>query len=342
VALTDDASRAPTLEVVAALAGVSRATASRVLNGSPKVSPQAQAAVLQAAEDLHYRPNRAARALVTRRSDSVAFVVTEPDDRLFSDPFFATLLRGAHNELAARDMQLVLAFTSGARDRGRLERFATGRHVDGVVLISLHGADPLPGQLEELGVPVVLQGRPLHDGHDQYFVDADNRGGAAAATTLLLERGCRRVATIAGPRDMVAGKDRWDGYRDALRRAGVQLDRQLVVSGDFTTGGGAQATRALLEQAPDVDGVFAASDVMALAALAVLRASGRRVPEDVALVGFDDMPDAAAADPPLTTVHQHIEEMGSRVVRLLIERLDGRVEERGVVVPTEVVRRASA
>jgi DNA-binding LacI/PurR family transcriptional regulator len=333
---------APTLEVVAARAGVSRATASRVLNGSTKVSPQAHDAVVRAAEELHYLPNLAARSLVTRRTGSFAFVVTEPDDRLFSDPFFALLLRGAQRELARRDLQLVLAYASTDPDRQRIERFATARHVDGVVLISLHGADPLPAALERAGVPVVIAGRPLGPDEGLSYVDVDNRGAARAATELLIGRGCRTVAMVAGPQDMVAGRDRLAGYRDALMAAGRPLDETLVARGDFTRLGGTRAMRELLERSPRLDGVFAASDTMALSALSVLHAAGRRVPADVALVGFDDVPDAAAADPPLTTVRQPIDEMGRRIAELLVQRLDGPPGLLRLVLPAELVRRASA
>ena len=336
------AAEPPTLEIVAARAGVSRATASRVLNGSLHVSPGAYEAVTRAADELRYRPNRAARSLVTRRTDSVAFVVTEPDERLFSDPFFATFLRGAHDELTANNVQLVLAFASGGRDRERLERFASGQHVDGIVLISLHGKDPLPLQLEELGVPVVLMGRPLKNAELLYYVDADNTAGASQATRLLLDRGCRRVATIIGPQDMVAGKQRLAGYKAALRSASVTFDPDLVAQGDFTRTGGIQAMQALLEIAPDLDGVFAASDPMAFGALSALRAAGRAVPDDVAVIGFDDAPDAASADPPLTTVRQPIGEMGRQVARLLLARVAGEETERSIVLPTEVVVRSSA
>ncbi len=337
-----EATQVATLELVAARAGVSRATASRVLNGSPKVSPSAFEAVTRAAGELRYRPNRAARSLVTRRTDSIAIVVTEPDERLFNDPYFATILRGAHDELAARDIQLVLVFASDQRDRQRLEQFATGHHVDGVVLISLHGSDPLPMHLEKLGVAVVVQGKPVKDADTVHYVDTDNRGGAAAATQLLIDRGCRKVATITGPQDMSAGRERLAGYRAAMQASGRGVDKDLVVRGDFTRTGGSRAMRALLDTAPDLDGVFAASDMMALGALSVLHGAGRRVPEDVAIVGFDDAPDSATSDPPLTTVRQPIAEMGRQATHMLIERLDGQVTPRTIVLPTELVVRASA
>jgi DNA-binding LacI/PurR family transcriptional regulator len=150
----------PTLEQVAALAGVSRATVSRVVNGSPKVSPAVRAQVERAVAKLGYVPNRAARSLVTRRADSVALVVSEPHTRFFSEPFFAGMVRGVSAALAETGVQLLLLIAHDLPDRGRLERYVVGGHVDGVLLASLHGDDPLPGTLERAGVPAVLVGRP--------------------------------------------------------------------------------------------------------------------------------------------------------------------------------------
>ncbi len=331
-----------TLEAVARRAGVSRATVSRVVNDSPKVSPDVRRAVEQAIVALGYVPNRAARALVTRRSDSIGVVITEPSGRLFTDPFFPRLLRGISAELSARDRQLVLLMPASAGDERRTATYLTGGHVDGVLLTSLHGDDPLPAQLIARGVPVVLGGRPLHDAGVSY-VDVDNREGARAAVAHLLASGRRRVATIAGPSDMAAGIDRLAGYRGALDDAGIAADAALIATADFTSDGGADAMRTILAARPDVDAVFAASDAMAAGALDAILAAGRRVPDDVAVVGYDDSPIAAATRPPLTSVRQPIEEMGREMARLLIEAIERRDHAvRRVVLATELVRRASS
>jgi DNA-binding LacI/PurR family transcriptional regulator len=337
-----DRRRAPTLEVVANRAGVSRATASRVLTGATNVSPQAREAVLEAAAAVSYMPNLAARALVTRRSDTIAFVVSEPEDRFFDDPFFARSLRGAHAVAAERGQQLVFVVKSGARDMDRFLTFASGGHVDGALLVSLHGRDPLPQRLLELGIPVVLNGRPLIQVDGLPYVDADNRDGARAATAQLLQRGCRVVGTITGPRDMAVGRDRLAGYRDAMRAVGEPVDSRVVVEGDFSLSGGFQAMRRLLKMVPDLDGVFVANDLMAVGAMQAVESVGRRIPGDVAVVGFDDIPLAMMANPPLTTVRQPIEAMGRQMATMLIDRLEGRATEPRVILPTELVRRDSA
>jgi DNA-binding LacI/PurR family transcriptional regulator len=315
--------RRPTLEQVAELAGVSRGTASRVLTGHPNVSKRARAAVQEAAQALHYTPNRAARSLVTRRSDSVAFVVSETQERLFTDPFFVGVLRGAHAEVAARHRQMLFSIASSVGEREQLAQFVGGGHLDGVVLVSLHGDDALPMRLQQMGVPVVLAGRPYVDDGTLTYVDADNRGGACTATKFLVERGARHITTVAGPADMSASQDRLEGFRAGLRGSGQRMAAHRVQHGDFTLQGGAAAMARLLEIAPQTDGVFAASDLMAIGAIQAIEASGRRVPADVAVVGFDDVPAAMIAQPPLTTIRQPIEAMGRAAVDLLVHQIEG-------------------
>jgi len=333
----------PTLEQVAALAGVSRATVSRVVNGSPKVSPAVRAQVERAVAKLGYVPNRAARSLVTRRADSVALVVSEPHARFFSEPFFAGMVRGVSAALAETGVQLLLLIAQDLPDRGWLERYVVGGHVDGVLLASLHGDDPLPGTLERAGVPAVLIGRPVDQAAPGSYVDADNRGGAGKAVGHLARRGRRRIATITGSLDMGVGQDRLEGYRDGLAAAGLAGAGDLVETGDFTEEGGAAAMGRLLERpGGPVDAVFAASDLMAAGALRALRAAGRRVPEDVAVVGFEDSAVARYAQPPLTTVRQPIEEMGRQATRLLLAQVAGEAGGMHLILDTELVVRASA
>ncbi len=331
-----------TLEEVAHLAGVSRATVSRVVNGSPRVSPDIRVDVQAAIEQLAYVPNRAARSLVTRRSDSIAVVITEPSGRLFSDPFFPRLLRGISSELAARERQLVLLMPDSPADESRTAEYLTAGHVDGALLVSLHADDPLPGRLAAAGIPVVLVGRPPK-GTKASYVDVDNRQGAQSAVAHLLAGGRRVVATIAGPKDMAAGTDRVAGYRDALTEAGITLDPSLEAPSDFTQQGGAAAMARLLAARPDIDAVFAASDLMAAGALSTLASAGRRVPQDVAVVGFDDSPVATSTTPQLTSVRQPIEAMGHEVARLLVDAVEAADPvPRRVILATDLVRRASS
>jgi DNA-binding LacI/PurR family transcriptional regulator len=298
--------------------------------------------VLRAADEVAYRVNRAARSLVTRRSDSIAFLVAENEDRMFSDPYFLGVLRGAQAEAAAAGLQLVLAIAATPAEAAQFTRFVGSGHVDGVLLVSLHGDDELPESLEALGVPTVLNGRPFDAGARLFSVDSDNVDGGRLATQLLLERGARAVATIAGPLDMTVGQDRLAGYRQALSAAARRFRKVAVAEGDFTVEGGAAAMARLLESAPDLDAVFAASDLMAIGAIRTLARLGRRVPDDIAVVGFDDVHEARLATPPLSTMRQPLGELGRTMTRVLLARIGGERVERRTVLPTELVRRGSA
>jgi DNA-binding LacI/PurR family transcriptional regulator len=332
----------PTLEEVARAAGVSRATASRVVNGSPSVRVEARQSVERAVAQLGYVPNRVSRSLVTRRIDSIGVVIAEPTGRIFGDPFFAEVLRGISAGLAARQLQLVLVISQSPEEERRAARYLTGGHVEGVILFSLHGDDGLPEHLQSNGVPVVVGGEPPR-GTRVSYVDNDNHGGAFAAAKHLIEQGRTRVATITGPLDMPAGVTRRLGYHDALRAAGRTPDPDLEECGEFTREGGQRAMEVLLQRCPDIDAVFAASDLMAAGALTALYAAGRRVPEDVAVVGFDDSIIALSTQPALSSVHQSMEVMGRELVSVLLQTVDARDHVlRRVVLETELIVRQSS
>ncbi|GAA5141709.1 LacI family DNA-binding transcriptional regulator [Nocardioides marinquilinus] len=330
----------PTLDEVARMAGVSRATASRAINGAEKVSPRARSAVDAAVRALGYAPNPAARSLVTRRTDSVALVVPESDDVLFSDPFFARTLSGVSRVLGARDLQLVMLLAGPGDDEQRMLRYLRNRHIDGAIVVSHHRKHQLSDQLAGMGLPCVFVGRPWTSIDRVAYVDTDNVAGGSQATEALIARGCRRIGTVAGPADMTAGVDRLRGWRSAMREAGLADD--AVVHGDFTEAGGEAAAEQLLAEHPDLDGLAVASDLMAVGALRALARAGRRVPDDVAVVGYDDIGVAERTSPPLTTVHAPVGDMAEQAARLLIEQLDGGPRAMRIVFPPSLVRRESA
>ncbi len=320
-------------------AGVGRGTASRVVNGSPQVSAAARAAVLRAVDELGYVPNRAARSLVTRRTHTVALVVSESGDRLFGEPFFAATVRGIGERLAASPFQLLLMMAGTDRDRERVAAYLTDQHVDGVLLISRHADDGLARTLESRGVPTVCGGRP--GGGTPPVVDVENRTGGRLAVAHLLARGRRRIAVVAGPQDMSAGRDRLVGARDAMSAAGLDPASLRVVAGDYSEASGEAGMRTILAEGERPDAVFAASDLMAVGVLRVLREAGLGVPGDVAVVGFDDAPVCRHTDPQLTTVAQPVEEMGAVMAGLLLDRIAGREVPAETVLPTRLVVRAS-
>src|SRR5262249_11411405 len=213
-----------------------------------------------------------------------------------------------------------LAMAQSRAERDGFEHHWPRQHVDGVLLMSLHGDDPLPRLLSERNLPVVLCGQPGGQakivGDQMSCVDADNAGGAQAAVAHLLRRGARKVGAIAGPQAMGVGMARLAGYRAALKAAKLPVQESTVAYGDFSEASGATAMRTLLDRHPDLDAVFAASDLMAVGALRVLREYGRRVPQDVAVVGFEDSVLARQTEPALTTVHQPVEALGREMARL--------------------------
>jgi DNA-binding LacI/PurR family transcriptional regulator len=337
--VTDSTRRRPTIDDVATAAGVSRGTVSRVLNGGHWVSPDAHAAVTAAIKSQGYRINPHARSLATSRTHSVAFLLTEPHDLLFEDPNFAKLMRGAADALAETNDSLVLIMAGNADEQRRALEFIGAGHVAGVLLVSSHaGGQCFVAAINKLGIPAIASGVPLGLERRMGYVTADDEDGAMQMTEYLSSIGRRRIATIAGPQDTSGGQQRLAGYQRAL---GSAFDASLVELGDYGRASGERAMQELLARHPDLDAVFAANDRMAVGAIAVLQQRGRRVPEDVAVGGFDDSPPALQVEPALTTMRQPFDRISKEMVRLLIEEIKGGGFA-SVVVPTELVIRASA
>ncbi|MEU6675056.1 LacI family DNA-binding transcriptional regulator [Streptomyces sp. NPDC046925] len=333
--------RPPTIHDVAREAGVSRGTVSRVLNGGHYVSPAAQEAVTAAIRKTGYVVNRHARSLITGRSDSVGFLLTEPQERFFEDPNFNVLLRGCTGALAAHDIPLLLMLAGTPDERRRIMRYITAGHVDGVLLVSSHSGDPVADELRDAGVPLVACGKPIGQASKVSYVAADDRDGARDMVRHLLSLGRRRIGTVTGPLDTPGGVERLAGYREVLAEEGIAVDDRLIVSGDYSRAGGEAAATLLLDRAPDLDAVFVASDLMAQGVLAALDRADRRVPEDIAVGGFDDSPAALTARPELTTVRQPWDRISAEMVRVLLAQIGGE-DPAAVILPTELVIRGSA
>ncbi|MBB0244681.1 substrate-binding domain-containing protein [Streptomyces alkaliphilus] len=341
---TGERRRVPTIHDVARVAGVSRGTVSRFLNGGHHVSAEAAEAVRSAIHSTGYVVNRHARSLITGRSGSVAFLLTEPQERFFEDPNFNVLLRGCTRALAEHDIPLLLMIAGTPEEQLRITRYIGAGHVDGVLLVSSHTGDPVAGQLAEAGIPVVACGKPAIGAGGAVpgaHVAADDREGARVMVRHLLDTGRRRIATVAGPQDTPGGVDRLLGYREVLAASGVPADEGLIAIGDYSRDSGERAVTELLARRPDLDAVFVASDLMARGALAALERAGRRVPEDVAVGGFDDSPAAVGSRPELTTIRQPWARISTEMVRVLMGRMAGE-EPSAVILPTELVVRDSA
>ncbi|NJI58226.1 MULTISPECIES: LacI family DNA-binding transcriptional regulator [Microbacterium] len=326
-----------TIEEVASAAGVSRSTVSRVVNGSTAVSPEALAAVRAAIDELNYVPNRAARSLASRQTHAIALIVPEDTNRFFGDPFFAAIVAGITGALGGSDYLLNLLIASD--DPGdKMTGFVRNGGVDGALIVSHHTSDAFIDRVAD-AVPVVYGGRPVRRLEGDYVVDVDNVAGARTATRRLIDIGRTRIATISGPLTMVSSGDRIQGFRAALAEAG--LTPFAEEQGDYSEASGADAVRRILETGRP-DAIFVASDLMARGALTVLRAAGVRVPEDIALVGFDDSSVAITTDPQLTTMRQPMYAQGETMARVLLSRLAGQDPPQTTILPTELVVRASA
>ena len=330
--------QAPTLEMVAHEAGVSRATVSRVVNGSTAVTPQVTAVVNAAIEKLNYVPNRAARSLASRRTNVIALIVPEQTSIVFSDPFFAAVIQGVAVYLNDTDYTLNLLIASeSSSDKTR--RYLLGGNVDGALVVSHHSGDHSYTRLGQK-LPIVFGGRPLTpELDDSYFVDVDNVAAARSATEHLISLGRTRIATVAGPQDMPPGVDRLRGWREAVDAAGLADD--LVEVGGFSPASGADAMARLLERDPSVDAVFFANDQMAAGAYPVLRERGLSIPGDIAVAGFDDDPLGTALSPTLTTVHQPSSELGAGMAAALVRLIAKEQIERASIMPTSLVIRES-
>lgn len=330
------------LEDIARIAGVSRSTVSRVVNNDPHVSGATRQRVLDVIAKQGYRPNRAARALATRKTRTLSMVIPQQVSFVFPDPYFSVLIQGVIDEASRHDYAVMLWMGSRSEEQESFYRRVLANGLfDGVLVTSVPDDDLLIPRLVDAGFPLMLIGQSRHIGPSHAFVDVDNLYGGRVAVEHLLSLGYRRVGTITGPLNEAVGQHRLEGYRQAHRNCGFRVNPHLIVEGKFDEASGYRAMLTLLDRG--VDAVFAASDIMALGALRAAHERGVRVPDDIGLVGFDDHPMVAKANPPLTTIHQPIFELGAIGVHRLIELVEtGAVqEEPHLVLPTHLVVRES-
>lgn len=331
-----------TLEGIARLAGVSRSTVSRVINNQPSVRCEVREQVWRVIRETGYQPHAAARSLATRRTRMLGVVIPEPITKLFTDPFFPALLYGITEACNAEHYHLMLSLFHGPRDQDdQYGRMIGNGHLDGVIVASAHIDDPLAPRLLQDGIPFVVVGR--YPDERVHNIDIDNVGGGRQAAEHLIGLGHVAIATITGPLTMTSGTDRRAGYEQALAAHGIAADPELILEGDYTEESGYAAAKRLLKTRATA--IFAASDIMAIGALKALHDAGRRAPQDISVVGFDDIPLAASVQPALTTVRQPVRQLGAAVATLLVDLLANPPEPgakaRRSVLPTELVVRQS-
>jgi LacI family transcriptional regulator len=330
-----------TLEDVAKQAGVSRSTVSRVLNDRPNVRKDVRERVQNVIESTGFRPHAAARALASQRSWTIGLVLPLSVTLFFTDPYYSHLTKGIAQACNQYNYTLALFLVGTKEDEEKIfPRVSRKGLLDGVIVQSgHHGEQQIIGHLHDAKMPLVVAGRPFRSDNVSY-IDIDNVNAAFIAVAHLIRLGNKRIGTIAGPQHSTVGLDRKAGYVKALNERGFSIDESLIVEGDFTESGGYYAMKKLLSAKPDA--VFAASDVMALGAMRAVRESGLSIPDDVAFVGFDDLPIATLSDVQLTTIRQPVAQFGAKAVDTLIDLVENGINPpRHIIMETELVIRES-
>lgn len=328
------------LEDIARKAGVSRSTVSRVINNEPYVSEATRAKVQAIIEAEGFSPNPVARMLVTQRTRVIGVVIPHTLQIAFQDPYyFPTLLQGVSEATYSHDYATLLWWGHSRMEEEHFhQRILQNKLMDGLIIASATSNDPLLGHVLETGIPFVTVERPLRYENDINYVSVDNVQAARNAVEHLISLGRRCIGHITGALDNTDGQERLTGYRQAIEASGLEFDPALVAEGRFTHQSGYIGAKALLKQR--VDAIFAANDISAMGAFQAMNEAGVRVPEDVALVGFDDLPISVQVKPHLTTVRQPIQQKGNLATSLLIDLIEGRTEgPRQIILPTQLIIR---
>ncbi len=324
---------------VARLAGVSRSTVSRVMNGRDDVRTVVRARVLQVIDETGFRPSATARSLVSRRTGVLGLVIPWRVSQLLDDPYFVGLIRGISRASNAAGTTLsFFLFETEEEERELYRRIVAPRLVDGLMLVALRKDDRLLDEVANSGLPIVTLGRVMHR-DDVSWVDVDNFDGSRRAVQHLVGLGHTRIASIAAPQHIVSGIDRHDGFIEGMREA--RLAPELIEFADWSRDGGYAAMLKLLPHRPTA--VYVASDTMAMGALRAIDDSGLSVPRDLAVVSFDDLPAAERCSPPLTTLRQPIPQIGETLIKVLLDQMH--TESREPVrklIPTELIVRESS
>ena len=329
-----------TLEDIAKQAGVSRSTVSRVVNDDPNVSDEVRKRVQELIRTTGYQPHAAARTLASQHSWMIGLVLPRSVSTFFTDPYIPRLTQGVAHACNQHNYTLGLFLLDTEDDEIRIfPRISHKGLLDGILLQTGRKRDKLMDRLIRTDFPVVIAGRPFHTNGVSY-IDIDNVKATYHAVCHLIQLGYKRIGTITGMMDSTTGIDRMDGYLKALTEAGYTVDEALIAEGDFSELSGYTAMKKLLPNRPDA--IFAASDTMAIGAMRATREAGLRVPEDIAFIGFDDLPIASHPDIQLTTVRQPIARFGSKAVEILIDLIENGIKPtRRIIMDTELVVRAS-
>jgi LacI family transcriptional regulator len=339
--MTNSLKRNVTLDDVAEKAGVSSATVSRVVNNYPHVSKKMRAHVLKIIDEMGYNPHIAARSLASQRTGNIGLVLPNSIHNFFTDPYFPRLTEGIAHACNENDYTLSLfLFHTKELEKKLIPRLSRGGLVDGIIVQATGIDDYISLKICEGDVPFVVAGRPV-DLPQTSYVDVDNVTGAYNAVAHLLRTGRTHVGTITGALNSAVGMDRLEGYRRALSDRNILVEESLIAPGDFTEDSGYFAAKQLLQN-QSLDAIFIASDTMASGAMSALREAEKSIPNDIAIVGYDDLPPAKLANPPLTTIRQPIKRFGFKAMEILLDIIEyGQEPPRQVILETELIIRQS-
>lgn len=330
-----------TIEDIARLSGVSRSTVSRVINGQPSVRPTVRDRVQEVISTYGYTPQAAARQLVTQRTSTIGLILPDNAYHLFGNPIFALIGQGISQICAQRGYISMLFLGRQDMEEQTLFNLLRGRHFDGIVLISSDSNDPIPVFLQDAGIPYVRIG---HDPNRQneHYVDVDNVEAARIGVSHLIALGHRRIAMLKGLLKDNCVHERYEGYKRALSEAGIPFDPDLVGQGDWSAASGYANTRRFLQLEEPPTALFSSNDMMVAGVVRAVQDQGLEVPDDLAIVGFDDLPQTTMIYPQLTTIRQPCVELGVRATELLIKQLENEhCEPEHIIVPTELIIRQS-
>jgi LacI family transcriptional regulator len=329
-----------TLEDIAKKAGVSRSTVSRVVNNHPNVSPEVRKRILKTIQSTGFHPNAAARSLASQRTWMIGLVIPRSVSSFFTDPFFPQLTQGIAFACNNNNYTLSLFLVGNKEDEEKIfPRISRRGLLDGILIQAGSSEDKLIDQIAKSNVPMVVVGRPFEpEGISN--IDVDNVSAAISATRHLIDLGYKRIGMITGSRTSAVTIDRREGFYKALRAAGRKADEDLIIEGDFTEDSGYVAMQKIIKDKPDA--VFAQSDIMAVGAMRAVQDAGLSIPEDIAFVGFDDLPIASTFKPRLTTVRQPITRFGVKAVELLEDLIENGIKPaRHLIIDTELIIRDS-
>lgn len=330
-----------TIKEIAKIAGVSRSTVSRVINNDPNVSEQTRAKVQEIIDKMDYEPNPVARSLMSGKTRVVGLVIPMVFSSLFTDPFFSLLSQGISSTCTANNYTLMLWLIEPDYEKRTKNKIFNNHLIDGIIVASNMINDPLITGLIHRKMPLVIIGR--NDSQEVSSVDVDNVHGATMAVNHLVSIGRKNLATITGHMDRYSGRDRLSGFKRGLQENGLPIIEDKIAFGDFTEEGGYLQAKLLLSRT-EFDGIFVSSDLMSFGAIRAIQEAGLKIPDDIALVSFDDIPAAARYQPPLTTVRQPIHQMGSIAAQTLIDQLESNdaVKPRRIILPTDLIIRETS